>query len=231
MENEASIRILLVEDDLKLADLVCRGLGREGYEVDHATEGEMGLSMALKQKYALLITDVMMPRMDGLALIVALRQHIDQIPVLILSAKSSVDERVEGLHAGADDYLIKPFAFDELLARVEALLRRTRQEPAPTELQIESLRIDLLRGKVFRDKTEIVLQPQEYTLLVYLMRNKGRVVTRSMIIEQVWGYNVDPLTNVVESRICHLRNKIDRDFSPKLIQTIRGYGYALRPLA
>ncbi len=190
----------------------------------------MGLALALKHKYALLITDIMMPRVDGLTLIAVLRRHSDQIPVLILSAKSSVDERVKGLHAGADDCLVKPFAFNELLARVEALLRRIRTEPAPTELQIENLRIDLLRGQVFRDKTKIVLQPQEYALLVYLMRNKGRVVTRSMIIEQVWQYNMDPLTNVVESRICHLRNKIDRDFSPKLIQTKRGRGYVLRPI-
>jgi two-component system OmpR family response regulator len=186
--------------------------------------------MAQGNNYALLVSDLMLPEMDGLELIEKLRRNGGLLPVLILSAKSSVDERVEGLHAGADDYLVKPFAFDELLARVEALLRRTRPEPASTELQVENLRVDLLRVKVFRDETEIEIQPQEYSLLVYLMRNQGRIVTRSMIIKEVWEYNVDPLTNVVESRICRLRGKIDRGFFPKLIQTIRGYGYALRAM-
>ena len=227
-KKEPFVRILLVEDDRELADLICRGLRRKGYGVDHATDGKSGLEMVLSKNHGLLISDLMLPEMDSLNLIKELRKNNGQLPVLILSAKSSVDERVEGLHAGADDYLVKPFAFDELLARVEALLRRIRQEPAATELQVENLRVDLLRGKVFRNETEIEIQPQEYALLVYLMRNKGRIVTRSMIIKEVWEYNVDPLTNVVESRICHLRGKIDRGFSPKLIQTIRGYGYALR---
>jgi len=230
MEKESSNRVLVAEDDLKLAELICQGLRRDGYVVDHAADGKTGLAMASACKYEMLITDLMMPGLNGLTLIATLRRLGNSLPVLILSAKSNVNERIEGLQAGADDYLVKPFSFDELLARVDALLRRTRPEAVSTELQVENLRIDLLRGKVFRNDFEIELQPQEYMLLVYLMRNKGRTVTRSMIIRQVWQYNIDPLTNVVESRICHLRNKIDHGFSPKLIQTIRGRGYALRPL-
>jgi len=231
MKKKHLQHVLLIEDDLKLAELICQGLRRGGYAVDHAADGETGLAKISAHDYELLITDLMMPGLDGLTLIATLRQMGNQLPLLILSAKSSVNERIEGLQAGADDYLVKPFSFDELLARVEALLRRTRPEAASTELQVENLRVDLLCGKVFREDVEIELQPQEYMLLVYLMRNKGRSVTRSMIIKQVWQYNMDPLTNVVESRICHLRNKIDRGFSPKLIQTIRGYGYALRTMA
>jgi two-component system OmpR family response regulator len=151
--------------------------------------------------------------------------------VLILSAKGSVNERIEGLQAGADDYLPKPFSFDELAARIDALLRRSRMDAAPTVLEMEDLRIDLLEGKVFRGDTEIMLQPQEYALLVYLMRNRGRIVTRSMVLHDVWHYNADPLTNVVESRICKLRRKIDSGFSPKLIRTVRGSGYEIRPMA
>lgn len=230
MSDVSTIRILLVEDDRELAALIRRGLKREGYAVDHAADGESGLARAGAEPYALLICDLMLPKMDGLSLIESLRRRGNRMPVLILSAKTLVEERVEGLHAGADDYLTKPFAFDELSARVEALLRRSRVEPPAAEIRVENLRVDLLQGKVFRDETEIQLQPQEFALLVFLMRNKGRVVTRSMIIEQVWHYNIDPLTNVVESRICRLRNKIDRSFSPKLIQTVRGYGYALRTM-
>ncbi len=230
MSDVSTIRILLVEDDRELAALIRRGLKREGYAVDHAADGESGLARAGTEPYALLICDLMLPNMDGLSLIESLRRRGNRMPVLILSAKTLVEERVEGLHAGADDYLTKPFAFDELSARVEALLRRSRVEPPAAEIRVENLRVDLLQGKVFRDETEIQLQPQEFALLVFLMRNKGRVVTRSMIIEQVWHYNIDPLTNVVESRICRLRNKIDRSFSPKLIQTVRGYGYALRTM-
>ncbi|WP_372794285.1 response regulator transcription factor [Pontiella sp.] len=230
MSNTPPLRILLVEDDRELADLIGRGLRREGYAVDHAADGERGLSRAEADPYALLICDLMLPKLDGLSLIETLRRRGSRLPVLVLSAKTLVEERVEGLHAGADDYLTKPFAFDELNARVEALLRRSRVEPPAPEIRVENLRVDLLQGKVFRDESEIELQPQEFALLVFLMRNHGRVVTRSMIIEQVWHYNVDPLTNVVESRICRLRNKVDRSFSPKLIQTVRGYGYALRTM-
>jgi two-component system OmpR family response regulator len=231
METKPPVRLLFVEDDPKLADLVCRGLRREGYEVDHAADGETGLVLAERRAYSLLITDLMLPGRDGLSLVTALRQNNARIPVLVLSAKSSVNERIEGLRAGADDYLVKPFSFGELLARMDALLRRARMEPVPTVLEVEDLRVDLLSGKVFRAETEIELQPQEYALLVYLMRNRGRIISRTAILAEVWQYNIDPLTNVVESRICKLRKKVDGDFGPRLIQTIRGQGYALRPVA
>jgi len=228
MKTSANSSILLIEDDQKLADLIQRSLKREGYDVTVAFDGEEGKSYLLKNKYDLLITDLMLPKLDGISLINQIKPNLKDLPILILSAKTSVDERVLGLRSGADDYVSKPFAFDELIARVEALLRRTKKENTPTELQVANLRMDLLSGKVYRDAEEIILQPQEYALLLFLMKNRGRVVTRSMIIKQVWNYNIDPLTNVVESRICLLRNKIDKPFSPKLIQTIRGYGYALR---
>jgi len=224
-------RLLLVEDDPKLAELICRGLRREGYAVDHVADGVTGLARAAAGKYGLLITDRMLPGIDGLALVAALRRDHAAIPVLVLSAKGRVDERVEGLQAGADDYLIKPFAFDELLARIEALMRRARLDALPTVLEVEDLRVDLLQGKVMRSGHEIALQPQEYALLVYLMRHRGRVVSKMTILEEVWQYNMDPLTNVVESRICKLRKKIDSGFTPRLIQTIRGSGYAIRPEA
>ncbi len=229
MEKGNPTRIMLVEDDRELADLVCRGLSRAGYRVEHAENGRRGLEMLNAGRFDLLVTDLMLPGMDGLELIAYLRRQGNRLPTLILSAKSSVEERVEGLHTGADDYLVKPFAFDELLARVEALLRRTRPEPASTELRVANLRVDLLRNRVFRGDAEIEMQPQEYALLLYLMRNKGRIVTRSMLIKEVWQFDIDPMTNIVESRICRLRGKVDRGFSPKLIQTVRGYGYALRP--
>lgn len=231
MEKNPPVRILFIEDDPRLAVLVCRGLRRDGYAVDHTDDGDAGLALAREGNYDLLVTDLMLPGLDGLSLVAQLRKKNLRIPVLVLSAKGSVSERVEGLQAGADDYLPKPFAFDELLARIDALLRRTRMDAKPTVLEVEDLRVDLLLGKVFRGEAEIELQPQEYALLVYLMRNRGRVVTRTMILEEVWQYNIDPLTNVVESRICKLRKKIDGCFSPKLIQTIRGSGYAIRPMA
>ncbi|MBN2686101.1 MAG: response regulator transcription factor [Pontiellaceae bacterium] len=230
MEINSSQPILFAEDDQKLADLVCRSLRRSGYIVDHAPDGETAAAAAEEKTYSLLITDLMMPNMDGFALLSALRCRNPKLPVLILSAKGSIDERIKGLRAGADDYLPKPFSFDELTARVDALLRRSRQHAEPEELAEADLCVDLLTQKVFRGETEIELQPQEYALLVYLMRNRGRIVTRSMVLHDVWHYNVDPLTNVVESRICRLRKKIDTGFSPKLIQTVRGSGYEIRPV-
>ncbi len=197
METKHSQPILFVEDDRKLADLVCRSLRRGGYDIDYAPDGESALEMAEAKAYGLLITDLMLPGVDGLALLTALRQRHRKLPVMILSAKGSVNERVEGLQAGADDYLPKPFSFDELAARIDALLRRSRPDPGPAVLEVEDLRVDLLAGKVFRSGEEIKLQPQEYALLVYLMNNRGRIVTRSMVLHDVWNYNVDPLTNVV----------------------------------
>ncbi|MBN2163857.1 MAG: response regulator transcription factor [Pontiellaceae bacterium] len=230
MENKQSQPILFVEDDEKLSELVCRSLRRSGYSVDHAPDAETASGMAAAKTYSLLVTDLMLPGQDGLSLLVSLRSVNPKLPVLILSAKGSVNERIEGLQAGADDYLPKPFAFDELAARIDALLRRSRIETAPEVLEEADLRVDLLAGKVFRGDVEIELQPQEYALLVYLMRNRGRIVTRSMVLHDVWHYNADSLTNVVESRICKLRRKIDTEFRPKLIHTVRGSGYEIRPV-
>lgn len=231
MKSYSPAKLLLVEDDRKLADLICQNLRRVGYEIDFAPDGEAALRLAEGTSYHVLLTDLMLPGIDGLSLLSRLRQKNPKLPVLVLSAKGSVNERVEGLRAGADDYLPKPFSFDELTARVDALLRRNRTGSGPTVLEEADLHVDLLVGKVFRGKTEIKLQPQEYALLVYLMRNRGRIVSRSMVLNDVWHYNADPLTNVVESRICKLRKKIDTGFRPKLIQTIRGRGYEIRPMA
>lgn len=230
MEEKSSQPILFVEDDEKLSDLVCRSLRRSGFMVDHAPDAESAVEMAASVTYSLLATDLMLPGEDGLALLATLRRSNPKLPVLILSAKGSVDERIEGLQAGADDYLPKPFSFGELAARIDALLRRSRIEAEPEILTEADLNVDLLAGKVYRGNVEIDLQPQEYALLLYLMRNRGRIVTRAMVLHDVWHYNADPLTNVVESRICKLRKKVDTGFSPKLIQTIRGRGYEIRPV-
>jgi len=230
MEKKKTHYILLVEDDVTLSELVVRALRRAGYEVKHTLRAEYALEQLHAEKYDLLITDLMLPGMDGLKLIQQLRAEARSIPVLVLSSKGSVAERVEGLDVGADDYLAKPFAFDELLARVSSLLRRRRFEVSSSHLlEVADLRVDLLSGKVFRGGAEIDLQPQEYALLVYLLRNKGQTVTRSMILREVWSYQAGSLTNVVESRICRLRNKIDKGFSEKLVQTIRGRGYVIAP--
>jgi two-component system OmpR family response regulator len=232
MEKRGIHCILLVEDDITLSELLVKALRRAGYEVEHTSRAEEALEQLHARKYDLLITDLMLPGMDGLKLIQQLRAEARSIPVLVLSSKGSVAERVEGLDLGADDYLAKPFAFDELLARVSSLLRRSRlgaSLPASPLLEAADLKVDLLSGKVFRGGAEIELQPQEYALLVYLLRNKGQTVTRSMILREVWSYQAGSLNNVVESRICRLRNKIDKGFSKKLVQTIRGRGYVIAP--
>ena len=230
MNTDASHPILFVEDDEKLANLVRRSLRRNGYEVDHAATAEAALELAAAKTYSLLVTDLMLPGVDGFSLLARLREKNPKLPVLILSAKGSVNERIEGLRAGADDYLPKPFSFDELAARIEALFRRHQLESEPEVLEEVDLRVNLLLRKVFRGDAEIELQPQEYALLVYLMRNRGRIVTRSMVLHDVWHYNADPMTNVVESRICKLRKKIDSGHTTKLIQTVRGSGYEIRPV-
>ncbi|MDF7824728.1 response regulator [Pontiellaceae bacterium B12227] len=218
--------ILLIEDDQKIALFVLKGLRQAGYTVEHAARGDDGLQSALAGGYSLLIVDLMLPGMDGLQLIQQFRESRQNTPILILSAKSDVEDRVLGLRVGADDYLVKPFSFAELLARVEARLRRYDQHP-PMELCVANLRVDILRNKVFRDADEILLQPLEYMLLVYLMRQVDRVVSKDTILQQVWQYNAGSMTNVVEARICQLRDKIDRLYEPKLIHTVRGAGYAL----
>ncbi len=222
------MRILLVEDDIKIASFVEKGLRATGYAVDHATDGEAGLYMALTEPYDAAVIDIMLPKLDGLSLIEQMRQKKIATPVIILSAKDSVDDRVKGLQTGSDDYMTKPFAFSELLARVQALIRRAGGVSEPTQLVVGNLSMNLLTRDVIREGRRIELQPIEFSLLEYLMRNTGRVVSKTMIMEHVWDYNFDPQTNVVEARISRLRDKLDRDFSRKLIHTMRGVGYVLR---
>lgn len=222
------MRLLLVEDDIKIAQFVMSGLREAGFAVDHAADGEDGLHLVLTESYDIAIVDLMLPNIDGLTLIDTVRRQNINIPVLILSAKRSVDERVKGLNTGSDDYLTKPFAFSELLARVQALIRRSTQVTAPSELKVEDLTLNLDTHKVLRSEDEINLQPLEFSLLEYLMRNTGRVVSKTMIMEHVWDYNFNPQTNVVEARICYLRDKIDRNYDIKLIHTVRGVGYVLK---
>ena len=222
------MRVLLVEDDLKIASFIIKGLKEAGFAVDHACDGEDGLHLALTEPYDSAIIDIMLPKIDGLTLIEELRRQKKNTPVLILSAKRSVDDRVKGLQTGSDDYLTKPFAFSELLARVRALIRRASGSTEPTSLSYSDLSLNLLSRTVFRKDEKIDLQPLEFSLLEYLMRNAENVVTKTMIMEHVWDYNFDPQTNVVEVRICKLREKIDKDFSTNLIHTIRGVGYVLK---
>jgi len=222
------MRVLLVEDDKKLASYIEKGLKEAGFAVDRAEQGDEGLRLVLRSSYDVAIVDVMLPQLDGLTLIDRMRARKVLTPVLILSAKRSVDDRVRGLQTGGDDYLTKPFSFAELLARIQALIRRANHESEPTCLTVGDLSIDLLRREVIRSGIKIDLQPREFALLEYLMRNDGRVVSKTMIIEHVWGYGFDPLTNIVDVVISRLRNKVDRDFDQKLIHTFRGVGYALK---
>jgi two-component system OmpR family response regulator len=218
----------MVEDDATIADFVSKGLAESGYAVDVATDGERGVELALKGGYDAAIVDVMLPRLDGLTLIDRIRARGVGTPVLILSARRTVDDRVKGLQAGGDDYLTKPFAFAELLARLQALIRRSTGQTEPTRLSLADLSLDLLSRRAERAGTPIDLRPREYGLLEYLLRNQGRVLTKTMILSHVWGYNFDPGTNVVDVLVSRLREKIDRDFEPKLLQTVRGVGYVLK---
>jgi two-component system OmpR family response regulator len=223
------MRLLLIEDDAKTASFILKGLRESGYAVDHVSDGETGLHMVLSEPYDTAIIDVMLPKLDGLTLIGELRRKNNRLPVIILSARGSTDDRIKGLQTGSDDYLTKPFAFSELLARVQALLRRTSGLAEPTSLTVGDLSINFLTRQVARGENKIDLQPREFALLEYLMRNAGRVVSKTMIMEHVWDYNFDPHTNVVEACMCRLRDKIDKGFgAAKLIQTIRGVGYVIR---
>jgi len=222
------MRILVVEDDKKVASLIVKGFKQEGFAVDHAADGEDGLHLALNEPYDACIIDIMLPKLDGLSLIEEMRHQKISTPVIILSAKRSVDDRVKGLQTGSDDYLVKPFSFSELLARVQALIRRASAPALPTRLVVGDLHMDLLTREVFRGDQKIDLQTREFALLEYLMRNAGRVVSKTMIMEHVWEYNFDPQTNVVDVLVCRLRNKMERDFEKKMIHTIRGVGYVLK---
>jgi two-component system OmpR family response regulator len=221
------MRVLVVEDDKKIASFVVNGLRQSGYAVDHAADGEEGLIRAQTIAYDAAVVDVMLPRLDGLSLIQQLRARGARAPVLILSAKASVDDRVRGLQAGGDDYLTKPFAFSELLARIQALIRRATQTPEPTRLAVGDLALDLLTREVRRGGELIELQPREFALLEYLMRQANRPVTKTMILEHVFDYSFDPQTNVVDVLVHRLRRKVDRDKA--MLHTIRGVGYVLRP--
>ena len=221
------MRALLVEDDLTIAEFIARGLKEAGFAVDHSTDGESGLMMATSAPHDVAIVDIMLPGRDGLSLIKEMRRRGTTTPVLILSAKHTVDDRVTGLEAGGDDYLIKPFAFTELLARVQALIRRSTSAPASTQLTVGDVVLDLRSHRATRGGREIELRPREFALLEYLMRNAGRVVSKTMILSHVWDYNFDPRTNVVDVLVHRLRDKIDKGFDKKMIHTVRGIGYEL----
>jgi len=222
------VRALLVEDDDTIAGFVERGLREAGFGVDRFGDGDSGLEAALHQPYDVAVVDVMLPRRDGLSLIDEIRRHNVETPVLILSAKRSVDDRVKGLQAGGDDYLTKPFAFAERLARVQALVRRSTRAPEPTTLKVEDLTLDLLSRRVTRGAATIELRPREFALLEYLMRNAGKVISKTMILSHVWDYSFDPQTNIVDVLVSRLREKIDRRFEHKLLHTVRGVGYVIR---
>ena len=221
------MRILVVEDDKKIASFVVNGLKQSGFAVDHAAEGEDALFRAQTVSYDAAVVDLMLPKLDGLSLIQRLRSEGIRVPVLILSAKASVDDRVRGLQAGGDDYLTKPFAFSELLARLQALIRRATQTPEPTRLVVGDLSLDLLSRDVHRGAEKIELQPREFALLEYMMRHANRPVTKTMILEHIFDYSFDPQTNVVDVLVHRLRGKVDKDKA--MIHTIRGVGYVLRP--
>jgi len=222
------MRILIIEDDRATADFMTRALGEQGHVADHADNGRDGLYMASSGDYDVVVADRMLPKLDGLSVVQALRAAKVDTPILILSALGKVDDRVQGLRAGADDYLIKPFAASELIARIEALKRRRGSGGAETTLQVGDLEMDLLARTVTRDGKRIDLQPREFRLLECLMRHAGQVVTRTMLLEQVWDYHFDPQTNVIEVHISRLRGKIDKEFDLPLLHTVRGAGYTLR---
>jgi len=222
------MRILIIEDDQKIAAFVHKGLKEAGFAVDVAADGVDGLFMAQTNPYDVVIVDLMLPGLDGLSIIERLRRKKIQTPVIILSAKRSVDDRVKGLQAGGDDYLTKPFSFSELLARVQALIRRATQAGEPSALRVGDLKMDLLTREVFRGDAPIALPSREFALLEYLMRNAGRIISKTAILEHVYDYSFDPQTNVIDVLVCRLRNKVDKDFESKMIHTVRGMGYVLK---
>ena len=224
------MRLLVVEDDPAIASFLVKGLREAGYAVDHAQSGGSALEMASAEAYDAAVVDVMLPGLDGLALIEEMRRRRIAVPVIILSAKRSVDDRVRGLQAGGDDYLTKPFAFAELLARVQALIRRSTASVAePTRLVVGDLVLDLVSRRVERAGKPLELRPREFALLEYLMRNAGKVVSKAMILSHVWDYSFDPRTNVVDVLVHRLREKVDKGFPAPMIHTVRGMGYVLRP--
>jgi two-component system, OmpR family, response regulator len=222
------MRVLLIEDDRETAQFLAKALKESGHTADLAADGETGLAMALETVYDVLIVDRMLPKMDGLTVVKSVRAEGRRAPVLILSALGDVDDRVKGLRAGGDDYLTKPYAFSELLARIEALSRRAVPEEQETRYSVGELVLDRLSHRVTRNGEGILLQPREYRLLEYLMKNAGQVVTRTMLLEHVWDYHFDPQTNVIDVHISRLRSKIDKSFDKPLLHTVRGAGYMIR---
>lgn len=222
------MKLLLIEDDDETAAYLSKGLGEQGHMVERSANGKDGLFLAASENYDVLVVDRMLPGLDGLAVVKTLRGAGVKTPVLFLTTMGGIDDRVEGLESGGDDYLTKPFAFSELLARLNALLRRPHMTDQLTELSVGGLRMDLLKRTVTRDGRAIALQPQEFRLLEYLLRHAGQIVTRTMLLENVWEFHFDPQTNVVETNISRLRAKIDREFDCELIRTVRGAGYSLR---
>jgi two-component system OmpR family response regulator len=221
------MRVLVVEDDAKIASFVVNGLKQSGFAVDRCADGDEAHVLAGTTTYDAAVVDIMLPKLDGLNLVQKLRKEGVRVPVIFLSARASVDDRVKGLQAGGDDYLTKPFAFSELLARIQALIRRASNTSEPTRLITGDLTLDLLNRAVTRGGERIELQAREFALLEYLMRHTGRVVTKTMILEHIWDYSFDPQTNVVDVLVCRLRNKVDRE--KKMIHTIRGVGYVIKP--
>jgi two-component system OmpR family response regulator len=221
------MKVLLIEDDVSTAQYVLTGLREEGHEIDHALDGSTGLELACTRTYDALVVDRMLPVLDGLSLVRALRSAGRDAPILFLTALGGVDDRVEGLEAGADDYLLKPFAFSELLARLNALMRRAPARREETVLAVGDLKLNLLSRVATRAGQPIDLQPREFRLLEYMMRNRGRVLTRTMLLERVWDFHFDPKTNVVETHVSRLRAKVDRPFATEMIRTVRGSGYLI----
>ncbi|SHO48197.1 response regulator [Desulfopila aestuarii] len=222
------MRILLIEDDKKIAGFIEKGLRESGFVVDTCHDGTEGLELGVQGVHDAAVVDIMLPGMDGLQVIERMRKVGVDTPVLILSARQSVDDRIQGLQRGGDDYMIKPFSFSELLARIQALIRRDKKSTQPTVLKVADLEMDLLKHEVVRGIEKIELPAKEYALLELMLRNSGAVLSKTTILEKVYDYNFDPQTNVVDVLVCRLRNKIDKDYDRKLIQTVRGMGYVLR---
>jgi two-component system OmpR family response regulator len=222
------MRILLIEDDVKIASFIEKGLKEAGFSVDKCGDGQSGLEHALAVSYDAAVIDLMLPRLDGLSVIEAMRTENINFPVLILSARQSVDDRIQGLQRGGDDYMVKPFSFSELLARVQALIRRDRKNSRPMLLKVGDLEMDLLKHSVYRGEEKIELPAKEYALLEYMMHNPEIVLSKTSILERVYDYSFDPQTNVVDVLVCRLRNKVDKDFEDKMIHTVRGVGYVLK---
>lgn len=225
------MRVLIVDDDRKIAQFVVKGLKQAGYAVDHAADGEEGQHLLRTEPYDAAVIDIMLPKVDGLSLVTAIRSEGCRTPVIFLSARREIDDRVRGLQVGGDDYLVKPFAFSELLARLQALMRRASGATESTCLTLGDLKLDILKRRVTRNGRPVDLQPREFSLLEYMMRNVGKVISKTTIMEHVWDYNFDPETNVVETCVCRLRLKLNADDGRDVIRTVRGVGYVLDEMA